>query len=81
MLYAKLRDVRKQIAQTEGVPVYMVFTNEHLAKMVQKRIATQAGLEEIAGVGDARVVKYGARMLDFLHTLWNGSHAADGQPV
>src|SRR4051794_22092855 len=33
-VFARLRDLRKQIAQAEAVPVYTVFTNEQLARMV-----------------------------------------------
>jgi superfamily II DNA helicase RecQ len=48
------------------VPVYTIFTNEQLAQMVQVRATTKAALEKIAGVGDARIEKYGSRMLDVL---------------
>jgi superfamily II DNA helicase RecQ len=34
-VFAKLRDVRKEIAQAEAVPVYTIFTNEQLAQMVK----------------------------------------------
>ncbi len=37
-VYAKLRDLRKEIAQAEAVPVYTVFTNAQLAQMVQRRV-------------------------------------------
>ena len=42
-VFAKLRDVRKEIAQAEAVPVYTIFTNEQLAQMVQARAATKKG--------------------------------------
>jgi superfamily II DNA helicase RecQ len=29
-LFAKLRDLRKTLAEQEGAPVYAIFTNEHL---------------------------------------------------
>jgi superfamily II DNA helicase RecQ len=48
--FAKLREIRKQIAQAEAVPVYTVFTNEQLARMVQARATTKAALENVAGV-------------------------------
>jgi len=67
-VFAKLRDLRKEIAQTEAVPVYTIFTNEQLAQMVLQKTVDKAGLEKIAGVGDARVEKYGPRVLAFLHT-------------
>ena len=69
-VFARLREVRKEIAQAEGVPVYTVFTNEQLAQMVQARVRDRAGLEKIAGVGDARLEKYGARMLEVLAGAW-----------
>src|SRR5262245_23547306 len=41
-VFARLRDVRKEIAQAEGVPVYTIFTNEQLAQMVQTRTTTKS---------------------------------------
>jgi hypothetical protein len=63
-VFARLRQVRKDLAQSESIPVYTVFNNEQLAQMVQGRATTKAALEKIAGVGEARIEKYGARMLD-----------------
>ena len=34
-VFAKLRELRKQIAPAEAVPIYIVFTNDQLAQMVQ----------------------------------------------
>jgi len=65
-VYAKLRELRKEIAGEESVPVYMVFTNEQLAEMVRRKVASKEGLEKIEGVGPARVDKYGAKMLELL---------------
>ena len=48
------------------MPVYTIFTNEQLAQMVTEAGATKAALEKIAGVGDARVEKYGPRFLELL---------------
>lgn len=58
-LYARLRDLRKAIAEQEGVPPYALFTNEQLATMVQNKTGNKTALKEIPGVGDARVEKYG----------------------
>ena len=35
-LFDKLRQVRKELAEKQGIPVYAIFTNEHLAGMVKK---------------------------------------------
>lgn len=65
-LFAKLRTLRKQIADHEGVPVYALFTNEQLAEIVRRRVSSLAGLAGIDGVGSARVDKYGAAFLRML---------------
>lgn len=62
-VFSRLRALRKEKADAEGIPAYAVFTNEQLAEMVQKRVANAAALREIAGVGEARAEKYGAGFL------------------
>jgi superfamily II DNA helicase RecQ len=80
-VFARLRQVRQEIAQGDAVPVYTIFTNEQLAQMVRGRATTRAALEKIAGVGDARIEKYGARVLGILKNQWDGSGTdAAGQP-
>lgn len=65
-VFSRLREWRKGVAEQEGVPVYVVFTNEQLAAMVKQRVGTKAALKGIEGVGDARVEKYGAAVLERL---------------
>ena len=65
-VFARLRDLRKALAERDGVPVYSVFTNEQLAAMVQRPVTTLAGLEAIDGVGRGRLEKYGAAVLAVL---------------
>ena len=65
-VFSRLRDWRKAVAEKEGVPVHVVLTNEQLAKMVQKKTNSKAGLKEIEGVGEARVEKYGEALLERL---------------
>ena len=80
-MFVKLRELRKQIATAEAVPVYMVFTNGQLAEMVRMKAKTKAALEQIEGVGGARVDKYGPRILEFLSVQWTAQHAPNGKPV
>jgi superfamily II DNA helicase RecQ len=65
-VYARLRALRKEIADSEGVPVYALFTNEQMAEMVTRRAGSAGDLREIPGVGEARVHKYGKAFLDAL---------------
>jgi superfamily II DNA helicase RecQ len=62
-IFSALRELRKSLAEAEGVPVYAVFTNEQLAKFAQNRPATKVALEKVEGVGVAKVEKYGERVL------------------
>ena len=80
-IFAKLRELRKEIAQAEAVPVYTIFTNEQLAQMVQSKVTTKTALEGIAGVGDARIEKYGTRILAFLQQEWKETGEASGKSV
>ena len=79
-VFANLRDWRKTVSQEEAVPVYTIFTNEQLAQMVLTRARTKAALEAIAGIGAARLEKYGAKILVLLTKAWP-NHEASGASV
>jgi superfamily II DNA helicase RecQ len=52
-VYVELRKLRKAISEEDGVPVFMLFTNEQLAKMAETRATSQAAMEKIDGVARA----------------------------
>jgi superfamily II DNA helicase RecQ len=58
-IYDKLRNLRKEISEKAGIPVYAVFTNDQLAAMVKKPPKTAKDLLSISGIGEARVKQYG----------------------
>ena len=65
-VFAKLRALRKTLAEREGLPAYALFTNDQLAAMVQQRATSTTALAAIEGVGKARVEKFGNAFLDIL---------------
>lgn len=65
-VFSALRDLRRGLADAEGVPVYAIFTNDQLAKFAQSRPQSKADLEKVDGVGGARLEKYGSKVLDVL---------------
>jgi superfamily II DNA helicase RecQ len=77
-LFARLRNLRKTLAEQEGVPAYALFTNEQLAAMVHQRVTSKAALAAIDGVGTARIDKYGEAFLALLRqqASANGKDAA-----
>lgn len=68
-VFAKLRDLRKQLAEQEAVPVYAIFTNDQLAEMVKQGVREVAGLRKIQGIGDAKVEKYATQFLALINSL------------
>ncbi|SKA85313.1 HRDC domain-containing protein [Thiothrix eikelboomii] len=66
-VFTKLRDLRKSLAETEGVPVYSIFTNAQLAEMVTERVKTQTALAALSGVGIAKLERYGKPFLNLLN--------------
>lgn len=61
--YEHLRQLRKTIAEQQAVPVYAVFTNEHLAAMAKKPPKTLKDILAINGVGQARANQFGEAFL------------------
>lgn len=68
-IFAKLRTLRKSVADQEGVPAYALFTNEQLAEIVRRNVTSKTALGEISGVGEARVEKYGDQFLTALQQV------------
>lgn len=61
--FAHLRVWRKAAAEQAGVPMYAVFSNEQLAEIVTRRVASLAELGGIDGVGASRIDRFGAGLL------------------
>ncbi len=77
-VFARLRDVRKELAAAEAVPVYAVCTNEQLAEMAKGRAASLTDLKKIDGFGDAKADKYGEALLVALGATGEAVHATGG---
>ena len=62
-LFERLRVLRRSLADAEGVPAYIVFSDAVLARMAATRPTDDAGLLAVPGVGPAKLVRYGAAFL------------------
>jgi superfamily II DNA helicase RecQ len=60
---ARLRELRRELADAEGRAPYGVFPNATLAAMATRAPRTLAELAEVRGLGEARIRKYGRRIL------------------
>jgi superfamily II DNA helicase RecQ len=57
-LFSKLREVRKKMAEENGLPVYAVCTNEQLAEIAKQKPATVTACMKIEGIGQGKAEKY-----------------------
>ena len=58
-LLDSLRQLRKQLADRESMPAYIIFNDQSLADMVDKKPVTLDEFSEITGVGQIKLDKYG----------------------
>ncbi|MEW6303524.1 MAG: DNA helicase RecQ [Verrucomicrobiota bacterium] len=64
LLFEKLRQLRKQLADAQGVPSYIVFGDVSLRLMAREYPANEAEFRRISGVGESKVRAYGAAFLE-----------------
>jgi ATP-dependent DNA helicase RecQ len=76
-LFDELRRLRKELADAEGKPPYIVFGDATLVQMAREKPLTEQDLLTISGVGQAKLEKYGADFLDVI-SAWC---ADNGEPA
>ncbi len=65
-LWDALRSLRRELAETQGVPAYIIFHDATLLEMAQQRPGDRAQLSTITGVGDRKLEAYGEAFLNLL---------------
>ncbi len=68
-LFEALRDLRKRLADDQGVPPYVIFGDVTLTQMSRERPRTEEAMLEINGVGQVKLDRYGADFLDLIATF------------
>ena len=68
LLLTNLKARRMQLAQKEGVPAYIIFSNATLTDMALKRPMSMDALLEVSGVGKVKAQRYGNSFLDVIRT-------------
>jgi ATP-dependent DNA helicase RecQ len=74
-LFDRLRALRRQIADAEGVPAYIVFSDAVLRDMALRVPKSERELLAIPGVGPAKLQRYGERFLSLLAS--GGAESSD----
>lgn len=62
-LFAKLKHLRKAIAEQDDVPPFVVFSDASLADMAEQMPDSRASFLAISGVGQTKLERYGERFL------------------
>jgi len=62
-LFDRLREWRRQRAQADGVPAYVVFHDATLAAIADERPTSRAALAAISGVGPTKLERYADEVL------------------
>jgi len=70
-LFESLRSLRKELADRQKVPAYIVFSDKVLWELADRKPTTPAEMLEVPGVGPAKLERYGSAFL--LHLRDHGS--------
>jgi ATP-dependent DNA helicase RecQ len=62
-LFEQLRRLRKQLADQQNLPAYIVFSDVALRQMARHYPASQGEFMRISGVGEKKLAEYGAAFL------------------
>ncbi len=67
-LFQALRVVRKGIADEQGVPPYVVFSDATLRELAARKPATLTAFRQVSGVGDVKLERYGETFLEAIRS-------------
>jgi ATP-dependent DNA helicase RecQ len=65
-VFERLRALRKRIADSEGVPAYIVFSDAVLRGMARELPRSRAELLQVSGIGPVKLERYGDAFLEVL---------------
>ncbi|MFC4159514.1 DNA helicase RecQ [Chitinimonas lacunae] len=64
--WERLRALRKQLADAQNVPAYLIFTDATLRAMLEARPTTLTEMRQVSGVGQQKLERYGEQFLEVL---------------
>jgi len=74
VLFARLRALRRQLADERGVPAYIIFSDVSLREMARKYPTNSTEFRRIPGVGEQKLKDFGEAFLSAIR-----SHSAENQ--
>ena len=70
-LFARLKELRKNLAVTQSVPAYVVFPDATLREMSAKLPLTDKEFMKISGVGEKKAARYGKKFIKEIQKFIN----------
>ena len=61
--FARMREIRKKLAKEEGIPAYLIFSDEELAGLAKIEELTPAAMRTVKGIGEKKVEKFGPHFI------------------
>ncbi len=74
-LFEALRKLRKQFADAEKLPAYIIFSDATLREMASEKPLTEEEMLAVSGVGQHKFEKYGQAFLTLIHEMCYGISA------
>jgi len=68
-LFEHLRVLRKEIADEERVPPFVVFSDKTLRELCEQKPMELEGLRHVSGIGEVKFEKYGKRFFEALQSF------------
>lgn len=66
-LFEELRQLRRELAEEQGVPPFVIFSDKTLYSMCEIMPETLTEMLDVKGVGESKLEKYGELFLDILN--------------
>lgn len=66
-VWTRLRKLRRQLADSQNVPPYVIFSDATLRAMLAANPASLEAMAEVSGVGQVKLQRYGQAFLEALH--------------
>ena len=77
-LFEALRERRKELAQEQGVPPYVIFHDATLTQMAEQRPGSRQEFGQLSGVGETKLERYADTFLALIREHGDAASAGGG---
>lgn len=70
LLYQRLREWRKETAERDGIPVFLIATNSQLTEIIKQTPHSLDALRQIRGFGKKKLTRYGTQIVELLTAFY-----------